>query len=87
MGEKEFNYSNNLKILFVLSMMIIIIHRPNNMDEGFQSTTFLKRSKFDNILPRIKLNTFQIPSLTQIFNSRELYINDTKLTKDYIIIC
>ena len=39
---------------------------------------------FKELLPRISLENNKVNSLDEIFNSRILYISNTKLTKNYI---
>ena len=74
--EKDLDRQKNIKILYVLSMVIIIFYRHHNICDAFQYTTLLNDNKFDNILPRINLNNSGIPNKSEIFNSRELYITD-----------
>ena len=65
-------------------MIIIIINNPYNKFDDINIDTFEGKIKFKNFLPRINLNESSIPNIKEIFESRELYIGDTKLTKDYI---
>ena len=41
-------------------------------------------NNFDKILPKLNLNDNYIPALTEIFNSRELFISDAEVTREYI---
>ena len=64
------------KIFFIIILIIIeyileIIIKNNIM-------------KYIGILPRITLNKKYIPTLKEIFKSRQLFINDANLTNEYI---
>ena len=80
---KKFIKYKKYKILFILSIFVIIyITYYKYID--FQLIIPNKRTKFDSILPKINLNTSGIPSIDDIFRSRELFIGDSKLTREYI---
>ena len=49
-----------------------------------KSNLNINKSRFSNVLPKISLKSDEVPSLYQIFNSRELFISDGHLTLDYI---
>ena len=80
---KDLDQQKNIKILFALSMMIIIFYR-HSIYEDNQYTTLFNENKFDKIIPRINLNNSGIPNKSEIFSSQELYITNTKLTNNYI---
>ena len=52
----------------------------------FDSKMILKKKilKYIDILPKISLEKNIYPNLKEIFNSRQLYINDVNLTNEYI---
>ena len=78
-GNKKYRF----KFLFFLSILTIIyITYYKYID--FQLIISNNRTKFDNILPKLNLNTSEIPNIDDIFRSSELYIGDSKLTKKYI---
>ena len=80
---QKFREFRNYKILFFLSILTIIyITYYKYID--FQLIISNNRTKFDNILPKLNLNASEIPSIDDIFRSRELFIGDSKLTKEYI---
>ena len=79
-----FNHSDFFKFFFQISLIIIIINNPYNKFDDINIDKFEEKIKFKNFLPRINLNESSIPNIKEIFESRELYIGDTKLTKDYI---
>ena len=43
-----------------------------------------QNNEFRNFLPRTSLGNNTIPFLEEIFKSRELYLNDSKISKKYI---
>ena len=44
-----------------------------------------KKNKFAPMIPKINLNNINhLPNISELFNSRELFINDTNLTLEYI---
>ena len=71
------------KLLFILSI-IAVIYITYYKYIDFQLIISNDRIKFDDILPKINLNTSEIPNIDDIFRSSELYIGDSKLTKEYI---
>ncbi len=42
------------------------------------------KKNFDKIFPKLNLNDNYIPTLTKIFNSRELFISKAEVTREYI---
>ena len=78
------NYEEMHPILSIIIKFIIIL-------SVFFSSSYIKSNislqinNFKNILPKTNLSyTDSIPSLEEIFSSRELYINANNLTNDYI---
>ena len=53
---------------------------------NFLTEIILKKKllKFNGILPKINLQQDNFTNLKEIFKSRQLYINDADLTKEYI---
>ena len=67
-----------LSFLFILSLFSYFFFIKSNI-------YFRNSNKFADILPRINLETNNhIPTISELFDSRELFINDTNLTLDYI---
>ena len=60
-----------------------IYNKPNVNNKTNFNDIFTKIN-YDDILPKISLKNNSIPSIEDIFNSRELFIYDTYLTRDYI---
>ena len=82
MKENHFNWhykgiSNIInKLLFVILLILI-----KNISDFIAKK---KMYKFLKILPTTSLNADYFPDLKEIFNSRQLYINDGELTNEYI---
>ena len=88
----------NLKIFLILllSFLFFSIIFKNKIFNPFyiifeHITIFLNYStknslnyELRDILPRISLDNKTVPSLEEIFNSRQLYISDSKISKKYI---
>ena len=76
-------FLNKKKYLFITkktySIILILLIE-------YLSEMFLKKKiiKFIEILPKISLQKHTFPNLKDIFKCRELYINDTDLTDEYI---
>jgi len=64
------------EIIFILLLYSLLLFEKPNLNN--------KYIKFLNILPRINTEKNLPSSLEDIFNSRELFINDSDLTGDYI---
>ncbi len=65
------------KFLFIISFIIAA--------KNINSNTSFNISRFIDILPRTNLSLNTPPSsITEIFSSREIYINENNLTNDYI---
>lgn len=77
------SHIKNIKFNFRFIFIIVIYITYKNL-------VFLELNKkkykpnFDNILPKLNLNEDKIVNKSEIFKSRELFINDSKLTKEYI---
>ena len=80
---KKFKECKIYKILFIL-LILTSTYTTYYKYIDFQLLISNNRTNFDNILPKINLNTSEIPSIDDIFKSRELFIGDSKLTKEYI---
>ena len=79
----KFSEYKGYKIAFILSIYAIMyITYYKYIDSQLIESNNGK--KFDKILPKINFNTSEIPSIVDIFRSRELFIGDSKLTKEYI---
>jgi len=72
-----------IKFLFTLSI-ILIIGISNFNALNIQMIFEKNKNPFIDILPKIKMNCSEPPDKTEIFKSRELFISDSKLTKEYI---
>ena len=77
------SHKNNIKFNFLLYFIIVICITYNKFI-FFSNDSLNSKTHFNNILPKVKLNDTKIPNKTEIFKSRELFINDSKLTKEYI---
>ena len=67
-----------IKIIFFLSLFFYFIFFRISFSNK-------KLNKYDEFLPKISLSQENyIPSVSQVFNSRELFISDINLTLDYI---
>lgn len=64
--------------------MFVIIGFSNIEDLDIQLLFKKGKNEYEDVLPRIKMNCSCPPNITEIFKSRELFINDSKLTKEYI---
>ena len=76
-----------LIIIFFFFKNIFNSHFKNNKPNVNNITNFndiFTKINFNDILPKISLENNSIPSIEDIFNSRELFIYDTYLTRDYI---
>ena len=66
-----------LKIIFILLFYLFIFFKKKKASK--------KPNIFDDIKPRLNLmNKKYVPKGYELFNSRQLFINDTNLTLDYI---
>ena len=75
--EPESKYLLIFKFLFIISFIIAA--------KNINSNTSFNISRFIDILPRTNLSLNTPPSsITEIFSSREIYINENNLTNDYI---
>ena len=63
-------------------LLVILLHKFNN--SHYLLDVLVNKNDFDNILPKIKLNDSRIPTKTELFKSRQLFITKSKLTKKYI---
>ena len=68
------------RILFIL--FFILLSQSDKLSSLIQEQ--LSKNNFYKIYPKLKLNDNYIPSLTEIFNSRELFISDAKVTREYV---
>ena len=67
-------------IFFLILILVFLI-----IYQIFKKIIFIKYNKFSDILPIISFDRKNsYPSLSELFNSRELFINDANLTLDYI---
>ena len=64
---------HELKTLGFVIFLILIFKKIN-----------LPNKEFDYLLPKINLENNSIPSIKQIFNSRQLFINNMNLTNEYV---
>ena len=78
----------SIKFLFLLLILIFsIFYRIKNKNLALikiEKKYRIGTKNFKELLPRISLENNKVPSLDEIFNSRILYISNTKLTKNYI---
>ena len=70
------------KIIIILLFLILNLN-DIILSKKFYNDTKYKRA-FNEMLPKINFENKTIPSLEDIFNSRILYISDTKITREYI---
>ena len=78
-------------IIFIILIPFVIrsikreIHKKNNADELFKKYNSPLEKVFKDMFPRLVPNPNSPPaSIKKLFNSRQLYITDTKITSDYI---
>ena len=69
------------KIILIVVVIIILIFLIELVFRISKKLVFNKNI-YNNILPRISFSQKSILSLSEIFNSRILYINESYLTKD-----
>lgn len=79
-----FNFISFQLILFLIIIILVLSFKLNKNYEIFNNSN--KTPKFSDILPRTNLfNTNDnISYLDEIFNSKQLFISDINLTKNYI---
>ena len=84
MGKRKIS----IKFLFLLLILIFSsfysIKNKNLALIKIEKKYRIGAKNFKELLPRISLENNKVPSLDEIFNSRILYISNTKLTKNYI---
>ena len=80
-----------IPIIFIILIPFVIrsikreIHKKNNADELFKKYNSPLEKVFKDMFPRLVPNPNSPPaSIKKLFNSRQLYITDTKITSDYI---
>ena len=80
-SEDEIEPENKSLLIFKFLFIISFIIAAKNIN----SNTSFNISRFIDILPRTNLSLNTPPSsITEIFSSREIYINENNLTNDYI---
>ena len=80
--KKKYNFLIILLIILFLFLLKKFFNKKNNLKDESKA---INSTLFDEILPKIIIdNRFYIPNLSQLFNSRELFINDKNITLDYI---
>lgn len=77
------SHKKNFKITLLL-YFVIVLYVIYDKFIFFTNGSLKYKSNFYNILPKVKLNDNKIPNLNEIFKSRELFINNSKLTREYI---
>ena len=76
---------SNKKALFFVSVAFCFIYFCKFLFSKDSKPEVKVEVKFPDILPRIIMNNkFVIPTLSELFNSREIYISESNLTLDYI---
>ena len=73
--------SKNLHKIIIIILIIFILSQ-----DLISNTKYLQNdlSNYIHILPKTNSRGDRIPTLNEIFNSRELYINNANLTENYI---
>ena len=73
-------------LIFFLIIIILVFSFKHNKNYEIFNNSSIKNPKFSDILPRTNLyNTnSNISYLDEIFNSKQLFISDINLTKNYI---
>ena len=61
--------------------MFLIIGFSNIEDLNIQLLFKKGKNEYEDVLPRIKMNCSCPPNITEIFKSRKLFINDSKLNE------
>ena len=83
---KKYYYGFFIRIILII-ILLIVIHLNNKIIDikniSIKNNEFL--SKIKTIFTKNILNLKKISKPNEIFESRLLYINDTYLTKNYII--
>ena len=80
--KKKYNFLIILLIILFLFLLKKFFNKKNNLKDGLKA---INSTLFDDLLPKIIINNKSfIPNLSQLFNSRELFINDKNITLDYI---
>ena len=90
---------NKIKFMFIMIIVVFLflsnLFKPNNISfnklklvEIFASNESDNLKKeFNDIIPRIDINDINyIPTISELFTSRRLYINDKNITNEYISI-
>ena len=81
---KEIKIRNNSKIYFrILFVVFFILLSQSDKLRSLINEKFSKNN-FDIIFPKLNLNDNYIPTLTEIFNSRELFISEAEVTREYV---
>ncbi len=90
---KNFNFINNylkkkeLKLFLIIFFLIIIFSYKKNCNSNYpnKNTYVFNENEFMNILPKTNFEIYNISqNLNQIFKSKQLFINNSSLTKEYI---
>ena len=68
-------------VLFKFKILNPFYHINNFIDYSIRNSLSYE---FRDFLPRISLDNKTVPSLEEIFNSRQIYISSTKISKKYI---
>ena len=90
---------NKIKFMFIMIIIVFLylsnLFKPNNISfnklklvEIFASNESDNlKEEFNDIIPRIDINNINyIPTISELFTSRRLYINDKNITSEYISI-
>ena len=81
---KEINEGNNAKLYYRILFIVffILLSQSDKLNSFIQEK--IAKKNFYKIFPKLNLNDSYIPSLTEIFNSRELFISDVEVTREYV---
>ena len=90
---KKFNFLNNyikkkeLKLFFIIFFLILIFSYKKNCNCNYpnKNAYAFNENEFMNILPKINFEIYNISqNIDQIFKSKQLFISNSSLTKEYI---
>ena len=84
--EEESSYNtlkkNHIYLLIILIILFIFFFQKFFLQQKNSIDTI---NTFDEIMPKIKVNNkYYTPNISELFNCRELFINNKNLTLDYI---